>query len=95
MESSRIDDEDGDLLASTSNTSSRRNFHCYSEKFAFNSDSDSDDGENVSTLGGSGRKFSLDETERTPKLFDRFYGTSSSNDEEFSSSSGQNSVVRK
>ncbi|OIT38443.1 PREDICTED: type II inositol polyphosphate 5-phosphatase 15 isoform X2 [Nicotiana attenuata] len=96
MESSRIDDEDGDLLASTSNTSSRRNFHCYSEKFAFNSDSNSDDGENDNnTLGGSSRKFSFDETERTPRLFDRFYGTSSSDDEEFSSGSGQSGAVRK
>ncbi|MCD7469454.1 hypothetical protein HAX54_008505 [Datura stramonium] len=94
---SRIDDDDGDLLASSSNASGRRNFHCYSEKFAFHSDSDSDDGAggDVSRVGSSGRKFSFDETERAPKLFDRFYGTSSSDDEEFSSGSGQNGVVRK
>ncbi|XP_060186708.1 type II inositol polyphosphate 5-phosphatase 15 isoform X2 [Lycium barbarum] len=95
---SRIDNEDGDLLpstsTSTSNSSNRRNnFHCYSEKFTFNnSDSDSDAGE---LAGNSVRKLSLDETNRTPKLFDRFYATSSSDDEDFSSGSGQNGVVRK
>ncbi|KAM3360453.1 type II inositol polyphosphate 5-phosphatase 15 isoform X1 [Capsicum galapagoense] len=97
MENSRIagdgggSDGDGDILASTSNTSDRRNSHCYSDnKFAgFNSDSDSD--------SGAGRKFSFDETDRAraPKLFDRFYGSSSSDDEEFSSNSSQNGVVRK
>ncbi|KAG5574662.1 hypothetical protein H5410_054796 [Solanum commersonii] len=95
---SRIDDDDGDLLASSSNISGRRNYHCYSEKFVFNSDSDSDDvagAGDVNRVGSSGRKFSFDETERTPKLFDRFYGSSSSDDEEFSSGSGQNGVVRK
>ncbi|KAJ8544051.1 hypothetical protein K7X08_025669 [Anisodus acutangulus] len=81
---SRIDD--GDLLASTSNTSVRGNFHCYSDKFTFNSDTGA---------GSSVRKLSLDETDRTPKLFDRFYATSSSDDEDFSSGSGQNGVVRK
>ncbi|KAL3323642.1 hypothetical protein AABB24_038013 [Solanum stoloniferum] len=95
---SQIDDDDGDLLASSSNTSGRRNYHCYSEKFVFNSDSDSDDvagAGDVNRIGSSGRKFSFNETERTPKLFDRFYGSSSSDDEEFSSGSGQNGVVRK
>ncbi|KAK4356229.1 hypothetical protein RND71_025200 [Anisodus tanguticus] len=81
---SRIND--GDLLASTSNTSVRRNFHCYSDKFTFNSDTGA---------GSSVRKLSLDETDKTPKLFDRFYATSSSDDEDFSSGSGQNGVVRK
>ncbi|CAN4114931.1 unnamed protein product [Withania somnifera] len=82
-------DGDGDLLPSTSNTSGRRNFYCYSDKFTLNSDSDSDT--------GAGRNFSLDETDiaRAPKLFDRFYGSSSSDDEEFSSNSGQNGAVRK
>ncbi|XP_055829423.1 type II inositol polyphosphate 5-phosphatase 15 isoform X2 [Solanum dulcamara] len=93
---SRIDDDDGDLLASSSNASGRRNFHCYSEKFVFNSDSDSDAGDgDVNRAGSSGRKFSFDETERTPKLFDRFYGSSSSDDEEFSSGSGHKGAVRK
>ncbi|CAN4126686.1 unnamed protein product [Withania somnifera] len=85
-------DGDGDLLPSTSNnTSSRRNFYCYSDKFTFNSDSDSDSGAGIS----SGRNFSFDETTeraRAPKLFDRFYGSSSSDDEDFSS---QNGAVRK
>ncbi|XP_051121330.1 type II inositol polyphosphate 5-phosphatase 15-like isoform X2 [Andrographis paniculata] len=67
-----MDDQNDDALLR------RSNFQCYSEKFAFRSDSDDDSAE------GS-RKFSFDDTgssyQKTPRIFDRFYNSSSSDEE--------------
>ncbi|KAK6144912.1 hypothetical protein DH2020_021732 [Rehmannia glutinosa] len=76
-----MDDQNDDALLSGPN------LHCYSEKFAFRSDSDED------SADGS-RKFSFDDAssnyQKTPRIFDRFYNSSSSDDEEDDASSSSN-----
>ncbi|KAK6144925.1 hypothetical protein DH2020_021745 [Rehmannia glutinosa] len=76
-----MDDQNDDSLLSGPN------LHCYSEKFAFRSDSDED------SADGS-RKFSFDDAssnyQKTPRIFDRFYNSSSSDDEEDDASSSSN-----
>ncbi|KAL2539720.1 Type II inositol 1 [Abeliophyllum distichum] len=87
---------DEDLFSTHSHNS--RNFYCSSEKFTVNSDDDDDEDEvsnNTST-----RRFSLDEAssnyQKTPKVFDRFYNLSSSEDEDNGvSGSSQNDSVQK
>uniref|UniRef100_A0A5B7BWU2 Putative type II inositol 1,4,5-trisphosphate 5-phosphatase FRA3 isoform X2 n=1 Tax=Davidia involucrata TaxID=16924 RepID=A0A5B7BWU2_DAVIN len=85
MEVGRIEDEDGDVLASVSTaTPSYHNLHCYSEKLGVEEE------EEEEVHSSSVRKFSLDEDRTTihaPKIFDRFYD-SSSDDEFYSSGSG-------
>ncbi|KAA8538834.1 hypothetical protein F0562_025526 [Nyssa sinensis] len=90
MEGGRIEDEDGDVLSSVSSaTPSYRNLHCYSEKLGLHE---------AEQLHSAVRRFSLDEdssTTRVPKVFDRFY-ESSSDDEFYSSGTGgvDNGVVQ-
>ncbi|KAL3650084.1 hypothetical protein CASFOL_006487 [Castilleja foliolosa] len=76
-----MDDQNDDALITG------HNLHCYSEKFAFRSDSDED-----SPAGN--RKFSSDDTasnyQKAPRIFDRFYNSSSSDDEEDDASSSSN-----
>lgn len=90
----QIDDE---LFRTNSHRS--RNFHSYSDKFTVNSDDDGDEDEvrnNTNTT-----RFSLDEAssnhQKTPKVFDRFYNSSSSEDEDdgVSGSSQNDSVQRR
>lgn len=75
------DQNDGALLRGS-------NFHCYSEKFAFRSDSDEDDSADAT------RKLSFDDAslnyQKAPRIFDRFYNSSSSEDEEDDASSSSN-----
>ncbi|KAI3470388.1 hypothetical protein Pfo_027051 [Paulownia fortunei] len=76
-----MDDQNDDALVRGSN------INCYSEKFAFRSDSDED------SADGS-RKFIFDDAssnyQKTPRIFDRFYNSSSSDDEEDDVSSSSN-----
>ncbi|CAK9181756.1 unnamed protein product [Ilex paraguariensis] len=84
----RIDDDDGNLLGSfTASPPPRPNFHCYSEKSRVSPNHDDEQEHH-----NRNRKFSLDEdsgTTRTPKIFDRFYDSSS--DDEFYSAGSANS----
>ncbi|KAK4436078.1 Type II inositol polyphosphate 5-phosphatase 15 [Sesamum alatum] len=76
-----MDDQNDDALLRGSK------LHCYSEKFAFRSDSDEESGD------GS-RNFSFDDAslnyQKAPKIFDRFYNSSSSDEEEDEVSSSSN-----
>ncbi|GFP90093.1 type ii inositol 1 4 5-trisphosphate 5-phosphatase fra3 [Phtheirospermum japonicum] len=76
-----MDDQNDDTLLSGPN------LHCYSEKFAFRSDSDEDS-------PAVSRKFSSDDAasnyQKAPRIFDRFYNSSSSDDEEDDASSSSN-----
>lgn len=95
---SRIEDDDGDVFglfttaAGTTGTSAageNSNFNPFSQNFIFSPPSppppllspDSDDGSEDGR--SNNRNFGLDETQRTPKIFDRFYDSSSDEDEEF------------
>lgn len=76
-----MDDQNDDSLLRTSN------FHCYSEKLAFRSDSDEDSADD-------GTKFSFDDAssnyQKAPRIFDRFYNSTSSDDEEEDSGNSSN-----
>ncbi|KAG8390697.1 hypothetical protein BUALT_Bualt01G0110500 [Buddleja alternifolia] len=77
-----MDDQNDDALLPATN------LHCYSDKFAFRSDSDDDGG-----------KFSFDDAssnyQKAPRIFDRFYKSSSSDDEEGDVSSSSSNYQRR
>ncbi|CAH9137694.1 unnamed protein product [Cuscuta epithymum] len=92
----RIEDDDGDFFApfttatgsaDTSGAKEHHNFHSHNQNYIFSpspplASPDSDDGSDGDH--STDCKFNLDGTQRTPKIFDRFYdSTSDDDDEEF------------